>query len=73
MRRGKTSSPEEYRGDRVTHMIGVYGIGNVLYSILTGEYPFYEHSSSTVKKLVGEGHHGNIYQGTIVLVMIPWS
>lgn len=44
-------SPEEYAYGRQTEKVDVYSMGNVLYSILTLEYPF-EHEKDVYKKVI---------------------
>lgn len=56
----KTRSPEEYSGYMVTEKVDIYSIGNVIYSILVGKYPFHDLSSDRVKELVKSGHTPDI-------------
>lgn len=46
-------SPEEYRGDDIDEKVDVYSMGNNLYTLMTGFWPFYEeHSYSPVIRKV---------------------
>lgn len=46
-------SPEEYAYGRQTEKVDVYSMGNVLYSILTSEYPFkHEKYKDVCKKVI---------------------
>lgn len=40
-------SPEEYRGDDIDEKIDVYSMGNNLYTLMTGLWPFYEEDRYT--------------------------
>jgi serine/threonine protein kinase len=37
-------SPEEFRGDFIDEKVDVYSMGNNIYTLLTGLWPFYESS-----------------------------
>jgi len=52
---GRYRSPEEYRYDYLTEKIDVYSLGNVLYSILTKQYPFSRANSTVVAEEVQDG------------------
>ncbi|GKY90844.1 hypothetical protein MPSEU_000057200 [Mayamaea pseudoterrestris] len=45
---GMYRAPEEFRGDYIDEQIDVYALGNNLYTLLTGLWPFYEHESYSV-------------------------
>jgi len=47
---GKTRSPEEYANEMVSEKIDIYALGNVLYTIATGSYPFQNLGTSELTK-----------------------
>jgi Protein kinase domain len=57
MRGGKTRSPEEYDQDiqYVTDKIDIFALGNILYTIVEGEYPYRNIGSSDAIRKVMEG------------------
>ncbi|CAB9516381.1 STYKc [Seminavis robusta] len=58
MKGGKTRSPEEYDENTylVTEKIDIYALGNILYTIVEGQYPFYDVSTTQTMSLVAKGH-----------------
>ena len=55
MKGGKIRSPEEYLGEDVTEKMDIFALGNVLYTILTGQYPFYKERQSKAIDMIKEG------------------
>ena len=49
-------SPEEYHYDPQTEKVDVYSFGNVLYSVLTGKYPFQDKEEKEARKLIKKGN-----------------
>ena len=57
---GKFRAPEEYNYDEEDEMIDVYSMGNVFYTILSGEMPFEGQKESKAQKKVMDGIRPNI-------------
>lgn len=52
---GTFRSPEEYKGTRLTEKVDVYALGNSIYTILAGSYPFEGMRNTRVHKIVIDG------------------
>lgn len=52
---GKNRSPEEYAHEPQTEKVDVYSLGNILYMLLTGLWPFEDVSEEEAQKQVKEG------------------
>lgn len=76
---GMYRSPEEFRGDPIDEKIDVFSLGNNLYTLLTGLWPFYEDKPYTVvqtKVLARETpfiddryRHGHFIEQRLVILM----
>jgi serine/threonine protein kinase len=53
--KGKFRSPEEYNYEAETEAVDVYSMGNIVFVLVTGKYPFEHLSRKQVKKVVGSG------------------
>ena len=52
---GNFRSPEEYKYDPETEKIDMYSIGNVIYGILTGKYPFEKLNGKQARRKIRRG------------------
>mmetsp|Transcript_42420 Transcript_42420/g.47915 ORF Transcript_42420/g.47915 Transcript_42420/m.47915 type:complete len:567 (-) Transcript_42420:88-1788(-) len=57
---GSFRSPEEYQYVPQTEKVDVYSFGNVLYSVLTGGYPFEKEKSKKAQKRIQAGERPEI-------------
>jgi len=57
---GSFRSPEEYEYVPQTEKVDVYSFGNVLYSVLTGGYPFEKEKSKKAQKRIQAGERPKI-------------
>lgn len=53
------NAPEEYGGDWLDESVDVWPMGNIIFSILTGLYPYHEHSD--IKAIVKRRKEGPPY------------
>lgn len=63
---GKFRSPEEYGYEDETEKIDVYSMGNVLYSLLTGSWPFEEFETEEAQEKVLNGERPSIDRSSII-------
>ncbi|CAB9507100.1 STYKc [Seminavis robusta] len=67
MKGGKTRSPEEYDTNikYVTEKIDIFALGNILYTIVEGQYPFHNLSPEESIDNVMNGHQPHIRESTL--------
>jgi hypothetical protein len=58
--RGKFRSPEEYAYQPETEAVDIFSMGNILYVLTIGEYPFHKRSRDTVKSALKRGKRQKI-------------
>jgi serine/threonine protein kinase len=53
---GDFRAPEEYRGDYVDETVDIWPMGNMIFSLLTGLWPYYnQHDHKDIQKTTMEG------------------